>query len=347
MVIETSIGRGGDESAPASASASPRGRLKFMLSHGGKILPRPGDGQLKYVGGETRVLAVPRDITFSELMKKLGTLVDGEMVLKYQVIPDDLEALVSVRSDEDLKHMFDEHDRNEIEGTSKLRAFVFPSSPVILENQIITVEPHLIEQRYIDAINGIIRPTINGRLTPSYSKRSYFCASDNTSPKSLSPDAKTNDSNSPFEHVLVNGCHDSRIGVHKVQSSPSFYSFNNTVPLQSSNLSNHQAYQQHYHYHQGYQQPQQHYAGCQTPNARPPQELRMDRLSSFSIGQHDFSRVAMGQQPSPSQIYPPGRPNVGNEDSSRYSCHDEYLMICGNGRPGSDGVPMTPHHMWD
>lgn len=40
-------------------------RVKFLCSHGGKILPRPSDGQLKYVGGETRLIAVPTNITFS------------------------------------------------------------------------------------------------------------------------------------------------------------------------------------------------------------------------------------------------------------------------------------------
>lgn len=35
-----------------------------MCSHGGKFLPRPADGRIKYVGGETRLICVPRDITF-------------------------------------------------------------------------------------------------------------------------------------------------------------------------------------------------------------------------------------------------------------------------------------------
>lgn len=49
----------------SSSSSSPKNRVKFLCSHGGKILPRPADGHLKYVGGDTRVVAVPRDITFS------------------------------------------------------------------------------------------------------------------------------------------------------------------------------------------------------------------------------------------------------------------------------------------
>lgn len=51
-------------SAPCSAPGSPKSRVKFLCSHGGKIFPRPSDGQLKYVGGETRVISVPMDISF-------------------------------------------------------------------------------------------------------------------------------------------------------------------------------------------------------------------------------------------------------------------------------------------
>ncbi|KAK6121352.1 hypothetical protein DH2020_044924 [Rehmannia glutinosa] len=148
-------------SAPSSAPGSPKNRVKFLCSHGGKILPRPADGHLKYVGGETRVISVPRDIPFQELMKKLTYLIDGEMILKYQVVSEDLDALVSVKSDEDLRHMFDEIDRYENAGAPKLRAFLFPTNPVVMENQIGPVDPRALEQRYIDAINGIIRSTPN------------------------------------------------------------------------------------------------------------------------------------------------------------------------------------------
>lgn len=39
--------------------------IKFLCSYGGKILPRYPDGKLRYHGGETRVLAVDRSISFS------------------------------------------------------------------------------------------------------------------------------------------------------------------------------------------------------------------------------------------------------------------------------------------
>ena len=39
--------------------------VKFLCSYGGKILPRYPDGKLRYVGGETRVLAVDRSVSYS------------------------------------------------------------------------------------------------------------------------------------------------------------------------------------------------------------------------------------------------------------------------------------------
>jgi hypothetical protein len=44
---------------------SPKNKVKFLCSYGGKVLPRPSDGVLKYVGGETRIICIPRDVTFS------------------------------------------------------------------------------------------------------------------------------------------------------------------------------------------------------------------------------------------------------------------------------------------
>ncbi|KAL5993315.1 hypothetical protein ACLOJK_014239 [Asimina triloba] len=138
---------------------SPGNKIKFMCSHGGKILPRPIDGQLKYVGGDTRVIA---------LMKKLNSLFEGDLVLKYQLAPEDLDALVSVTCDEDLKHMMDEYDRYDakLSGNSsapRLRAFLFPSNPVVVDSHGSNSGEAggVLEQRYIDAINGFVRSSSN------------------------------------------------------------------------------------------------------------------------------------------------------------------------------------------
>ncbi|XP_039058190.1 uncharacterized protein LOC120201691 isoform X2 [Hibiscus syriacus] len=128
---ETFVSDEGLASSPMNPS-SPRNRIKFLCSYGGKIMPRSSDGKLKYVGGETRMVAVPGDINFSELKKKVNGMVEGDVILKFPIIPEELDALVTVKSDEDVKHMVDEYRRLESEGIPKLRVFLFPSNPIVV-----------------------------------------------------------------------------------------------------------------------------------------------------------------------------------------------------------------------
>ncbi|KAL8550554.1 hypothetical protein ACS0TY_009109 [Phlomoides rotata] len=86
--------------------------LKFLCSYGGRILPRYPDGKLRYHGGETRVLSVHRSISFSELVVKLGEMCGITAVnLRCQLPLEDLDALVSITSDEDLANLIEEYDR--------------------------------------------------------------------------------------------------------------------------------------------------------------------------------------------------------------------------------------------
>lgn len=109
------------------------GTVKFLCSYGGKILPRYPDGKLRYVGGETRVLAVDRSLSYSELVAKMGELCGRGMVsLRCQLPTEDLDALVSVTSDEDLVNLYEEYDlanRDRIAAAIKIRAFLH-SAPV-------------------------------------------------------------------------------------------------------------------------------------------------------------------------------------------------------------------------
>ncbi|GAB4853368.1 hypothetical protein Ancab_017544 [Ancistrocladus abbreviatus] len=106
-------------------------RVKFMISYGGKIQPRAHDNQLSYVGGETKILAVDRNVKFSSLISKLSALCDGaDVTFKYQLPGEDLDALISVTNDDDLEHMMHEYDRLH-RGSSKparLRLFLLPPS---------------------------------------------------------------------------------------------------------------------------------------------------------------------------------------------------------------------------
>ncbi|CAK9177629.1 unnamed protein product [Ilex paraguariensis] len=111
-------------SIPSSNDESPR--VKFLCSFSGSILPRPQDGKLRYVGGETRIVSVPRDITYEELMGKMRELFEGVIMLKYQQPDEDLDALVSVVNDDDVTNMMEEYDKlGSGDGFTRLRIFLF------------------------------------------------------------------------------------------------------------------------------------------------------------------------------------------------------------------------------
>ncbi|XP_076919806.1 uncharacterized protein LOC143580746 [Bidens hawaiensis] len=179
----------------------PRSKAKFLCSHGGKILPRPSDGLLKYVGGETRVISVPRNITFIDLMKKLNSLIDGDVTLKYRLIQEDLDALVTVKSDEDLRHMFEEYDRQlDLIGTPRLRTFLFPATPIIVDNPM---DRYSLELRYINSINGII---VNP--TPMYNNRNFRPSTINTSQTSFTISSVCSYPRTPPETAVPAMSHD-------------------------------------------------------------------------------------------------------------------------------------------
>ncbi|XWS34722.1 hypothetical protein CRYUN_Cryun21dG0062300 [Craigia yunnanensis] len=103
----------------------PNPTIKFLCSYGGKILPRYPDGKLRYHGGETRVLAVDRSISFSELSLKMGEMCGTAVSLRCQLPTEDLDALVSITSDEDLANLIEEYDRVASPPPSlKIRAFL-------------------------------------------------------------------------------------------------------------------------------------------------------------------------------------------------------------------------------
>ncbi|KAK9090320.1 hypothetical protein Sjap_023497 [Stephania japonica] len=132
-----------NQSSNANANAN---ALKFLCSYGGKILPRSTDGQLRYVGGEIRVLAVHRCVTFSELMVKLGEMCGSSVSLRCQLPKEDLDALVSITSDEDLASLIDDYDRasKAMSVSLKIRAFLFSPKPT---KKVISPPPTTIRSR--------------------------------------------------------------------------------------------------------------------------------------------------------------------------------------------------------
>lgn len=144
--------------------------------------------------------------------------------------------------------MMEEQDRHESMGSPMLRAFLFPTKPLLVDNnqqvQVqhpVPVEPYLLEQRYIDAINGIIRT--------SPSPRGAYSAC--CSPKSNSPDGHTTTADSPFHpnsHSLNQNLNRTgRLTIHKVHSSPSLSNLTSTSD--NNNIQPHHDHHAIAHYH--------------------------------------------------------------------------------------------------
>ncbi|CAK9253636.1 unnamed protein product, partial [Sphagnum jensenii] len=142
-------------STPSEDFTSPR--VKFMCSYGGKILPRPGDGRLRYVGGDTRIITVNRDINHAELVSKMTeTYNQHDLTIKYQLPDEDLDALISISSDEDLVNMMEEYDKIErSDGCARLRVFLFSAVDYDAHKSEFVGDQRNTEQRYVDAVNGV------------------------------------------------------------------------------------------------------------------------------------------------------------------------------------------------
>ncbi|TVU45617.1 hypothetical protein EJB05_05108, partial [Eragrostis curvula] len=98
----------------AEASSAVDASMKITCSHGGRLVPCGPDGALRYVGGETRVLVVPRSASFRDLAASLSEMAGGAEVraIRHRLADEDLEdVIVSVTCDEELAHMRDEYDR--------------------------------------------------------------------------------------------------------------------------------------------------------------------------------------------------------------------------------------------
>ncbi|KAL1813939.1 hypothetical protein ACET3Z_024004 [Daucus carota] len=131
-------------------------RVKFLCSFGGSILPRPQDGKLRYVGGETRIVSAPRDISYEDLMGKMRELFEGAMVLKYQQPDEDLDALVSVVNDDDVTNMMEEYDKLVFgSGFTRLRIFLFSGLDQDGSVHFVNGDEMDNERRYVDALNSL------------------------------------------------------------------------------------------------------------------------------------------------------------------------------------------------
>ncbi|KAJ4775567.1 Octicosapeptide/Phox/Bem1p family protein [Rhynchospora pubera] len=171
------------DDVPPAAAAAVVGRVKLMISYGGRIQPRPHDNQLSYLNGETKILSVDRSMRFLDFHSKLASIANvDEVCIKYQLPGEDLDALISVTNDEDLEHMILEFDRlhlhrssNSSRSTPRLRVFLFPINPPPPSPALL--EPKQERHWFLDALNSIpplpppvpvSAPASNGHASPDY-----------------------------------------------------------------------------------------------------------------------------------------------------------------------------------
>ncbi|XP_015693041.2 TSC22 domain family protein 1-like [Oryza brachyantha] len=190
--------------SPTSICSGGGSRIKILCSFGGRIMPRRSDGTLKYIGGETRVLAVPRSIPFSDLKKKVEEMFKTEVAaIKYQLLSEDLDVLVSVTCDDDLVHMLDEYDRLEEKrspsASPRFRVYIFASHPPAVSSAAATVSssrhtsyapaphhphlhhPHHLHQFQPERYVATMPATPSG--SPSYSAHAHGAVSAGNSPR--------------------------------------------------------------------------------------------------------------------------------------------------------------------
>ncbi|KAL2467229.1 Octicosapeptide/Phox/Bem1p family protein [Abeliophyllum distichum] len=141
-----------------------RPRVRFMCSFGGKILPRPHDNQLRYVGGDTRIVAVHRHITFSSLLSKLSKLSGTTNIsIKYQLPSEELDSLITVTTDEDIENMMEENDRlSQNHKTTRLRLFLFSTDAISRASSISSLLDGSAKRQnwFFDALNGGSGPVL-------------------------------------------------------------------------------------------------------------------------------------------------------------------------------------------
>lgn len=143
---------------PGVSDGSQSWKIKFLCSVGGKILPRPSDGKLRYVGGETRIISIRKNLSWQELVRKTLEICNEPHSIKYQLPGEDLDALISVSSDEDLQNMIEEyHGLERLGGSQRLRIFLIPlgDSENSSSGEASNIQQSDPDYQYVIALNGI------------------------------------------------------------------------------------------------------------------------------------------------------------------------------------------------
>ncbi|WVZ66697.1 hypothetical protein U9M48_015886 [Paspalum notatum var. saurae] len=93
---------------PQEISKSGSTRMKFLCNFGGRFLPRPADGKLRYVGGEKHLIQISQGLSWQGLLNKTTKFIRQAHIIKYHLPGEEVNVLISVASDDDVHHMIHE-----------------------------------------------------------------------------------------------------------------------------------------------------------------------------------------------------------------------------------------------
>ncbi|EEF35014.1 uncharacterized protein LOC8280325 [Ricinus communis] len=206
-----------EEPPPAAVSSNNNNyKVKFMCSYGGKIQPRPHDNQLAYIGGDTKILAVERNIKFSLFISKFASLCNTDhhhICFKYQLPGEDLDALISVTNDEDLEHMMLEYDRlyRASAKPARLRLFLFQLNP---SNSFGSDDAKSERQWFVDALNSVPVQVSPGNADFLFGSEKAVTVEEN---QQISPDLERLQIADTHEHVFNRKIEEANSRVYPVE----------------------------------------------------------------------------------------------------------------------------------
>ncbi|KAF3323473.1 Serine/threonine-protein kinase HT1 [Carex littledalei] len=146
---------------PIMSPAGPRRQLSdnIIIKMGnetemvGPKIIGPNDGAVRYVGGETYILQLRKDISWKELVQKTMRRLNMAHTIKYHLPGEELNVLILVSCDEDVHHMMEECDV--LKGSEeKPRLFLFSSLDDDEHNEIHSSDTDS-EARFVTAVNAV------------------------------------------------------------------------------------------------------------------------------------------------------------------------------------------------
>ncbi|RCV09122.1 hypothetical protein SETIT_2G000900v2 [Setaria italica] len=149
---------------PNPYQVQPR-KIKFICNFGGTFLPRPSDGELRYVGGERHLVQINRDMSWHELTCKTTKLIRRDHTIKYHLPGEQLNMLISITSDDDLRNMIDECIVLEA-NRERLTMYLFSAKDDEHNVHLLVTCSSYAEKeaQFIALINGLTRPIVASRM---------------------------------------------------------------------------------------------------------------------------------------------------------------------------------------